>query len=145
MTTVWRRSRTFACAAMLVAALACSGVAHAQTAQAPGGEPLRDGLSVAPLTRLVAPIGLTGSGADTAWYAVLLVDPGVDPRRPLATLAAQAEQAGFVLAHRSDDTVELVGEASGTERRVRLGSVAAQGDVPAYVQVVVTSSPRGGP
>lgn len=145
MTTAWQHGRTFACAAMLVAALAGSAVAHAETAAAPGGEPLRDGLSVAPLTRLVAPIGLTGTGADTAWYAVLLVDPGVDPRGPLAALTAQAEQAGLVVAHRSDDTVELVGETGATKRSLRLGSVAAQGAVPAYVQVVMTSSPRTGP
>lgn len=145
MTTVWRHGRVLACAVSLVAVLAGAGVARAQTAQAPGGEPLRDGLSVAPLTRLVAPVGLTGNGADTAWYAVLLVDPGVDPRRPLATLVAQAQQAGFVMTHRSDNTAELVGATTATERTVRLGCVAAQGNVPAYVQVVVTSSPRTGP
>ena len=119
-------------------AVGACGVAHAQA----GGEPLRDGLSVAPRTRLVAPIGVTGRDSDTAWYAVLLVDEGVDPRQPLATLAAQAERVGYARDHQSDTTVELVGLANGVVRTVHLGVVVAQGNEPAYVQVVVTSSPR---
>ena len=136
-----RRGRTLALAGVVMVAVGASGAAHAETR----GAPLRDGLSVAALTRLVAPIGVTGSEADTAWYAVLVVDRGVDPRQPLATLAAQAEQVGYARSHQSATTVELVGLANGLLRTVRLGAVVAQGDAPAYLQVVVTSSPRSGP
>ena len=164
MTSTYQRRRAVAGAGALVLALAGCGVGRAQTATAPGsrtpalasadgfsttpspgGEPLRDGLSVATRTRLAAPIGMTGEGAGTAWYAVLVVDRGVDSRLPLATLATQAQQTGYALSHRGDSTVELVGQVSSMVRTLRLGAVAAQGDVPAYVQVVVTTSPRTGP
>lgn len=158
-----RRGRALAIAGIVTLTLGACGVAHAQTgagstsgmsgasgssvrmSPSPGGEPLRDGLSVPRLTRLVAPIGVTGIESDTAWYAVLVVDQGVDPRQPLETLAAQAQEAGYARAHQSDTTVELVGLSTGVLRTVRLGAVGAQGIAPAYVQVVVTSSPRTTP
>lgn len=155
-----RQGRTLAIAGIVTLTLGACGVAHAQTgagstsgasgpsvrtSPSPGGEPLRDGLTVPRLTRLVAPIGVTGIESDTAWYAVLVVDQGVDPRQPLETLAAQAQEAGYARARQSDTTVELVGLSQGALRTVRLGAVGAQGIAPAYVQVVVTSSPRTTP
>lgn len=106
-----------------------------------GGEPLADGLTTVPGSRREGPIGRTGSGAASAWYATLLLAEGTSAATVIDGLVGQATRLGYESVKKQPTIVRLRGTGpDASTRTLDLSGADAASGAPGRVSIIVLTT-----